>query len=217
MMRARALGVCLLTLTLGESRSALAAPAASEPATSEAATSEPAQPRELSPPSQEALGPRAKTPDWDVGLVAGVCGVGQSAVWQGTEFCGGVLADVLWLRRTPRHVGLGGFVQTGTAGFFDFRATLGPELHVPLGGLFSANLRTGPLLHVMGDAALPGFTLVGEFGVRARNHSGHYALTHTLVLGWDQSFGTGSRAGSALTIGLRVDAFWLAAPIGMLF
>lgn len=213
MMGERALGVCLLALVLTHGRSSTAEP---ESGRGQLGTAEAESAEMLPAPDEKALGPRAKTPDWDVGLVAGVCGVGQTSVWQGTEFCGAILADLLWLRRTARHVGLGGFVQAGTAGFYDFRATLGPNLHVPLGRVLSVGLRTGPLLHVMGDAALPGFTAMGELGVRARNHSGHYALTHTLVLGWDQSFGTGSRAGSALTIALRVDGFWLAAPLGML-
>lgn len=171
----------------------------------------------LPPPDREALGPRAPTPGWDVGILAGVCGVGRTAVWEGTEFCGALLADVLWFRETRHDVGFGVYALTGTAGFYDFRASLGPELHVPLGQLFAAGLRAGPLLHVMGDGAAPGFTVQGEFGIRALNQSGPYTLMHALVIGWDQSFGDGSRVGSALTIALRVDGFWLAAPFGMIF
>ena len=183
----------------------------------QAAPPAPAASREAPPPvPRQTLWPHAPTPDWDVGLTAGVCGVGQTAVWQGTEFCGALLLDVLWLRTTRKHVGLGAFAATGTAGFYDFRGSAGLSLHIPTGQLLSWGLRAGPLVHVMGDAALPGFTLQTEFGVRAHNHSGHYALSHALVLGWDQSFGDGSRAGSCLTIALRVDGFWLAAPIGML-
>jgi hypothetical protein len=168
------------------------------------------------PAPPEALWPRAPTPDWDVGLVAGVCGVGQTAVWQGTEFCGAVLGDVLWLRKRRENFGLGVFAAASTAGFYDFRPSAGVSMHFPLGPVLSVGARAGPLVHVMGDAALPGFTLQAELGVRAHNHSGHYSLTHALVLGWDQSFGAGSRAGSALVIALRVDAFWLVAPVGML-
>jgi hypothetical protein len=152
-----------------------------------------------------------------VGVLAGVCGVGTTSVWQATEFCGALIADVLWLRRTRASVGLGVYALAGTAGFFDFRAGTGVDLHLPLGQLFSGALRAGPLLHVMGDGAGPGWSLAAEFGVRALNQSGHYALTHTLVVAWDQSFGDGSRAGSALTIALRIDGFWLAAPVGLLF
>src|SRR5688572_6835527 len=97
------------------------------------------------PPPTADLYPRAPTPDWDIGVVAGVCGVGQTSVWQGTEFCGAFLADVLWLRHTRGHVGVGAFLQTGTAGFYDFRATTGLSLHVPVGQLLSAGLRAGPL------------------------------------------------------------------------
>ena len=171
----------------------------------------------LPAPDREALAPRAPTPGWDIGVLAGVCGVGQTAVWQGTEFCGALLADVLWLRRTRQDVGLGAYALTGTAGFYDFRASLGPEVHLPIGQLFAAGLRAGPLLHVMGDGVAAGFTLQGEFGIRALNQSGPYTLTHTLVVGWDQSFGEGSRVGSSLTIALRIDGFWLAAPLGMIF
>jgi hypothetical protein len=209
MMRAVAARHCqLLAAALLIVASAKAAPTPpAEPAGSDA----------LPPAPREALWPRAPTPNWDVGLTAGVCGVGQTSVWQGTEFCGALLADVLWLRHTRQHVGLGAFAAASTAGFYDFRPSIGLSLHVPTSQLLSLGLRAGPLLHVMGDAALPGFTVQTEFGVRAHNHSGHYSLSHALVLGWDQSFGAGSRAGSCLTIALRVDAFWLAAPIGMLF
>lgn len=169
------------------------------------------------PPDRDALGPRAPTPGWDIGLLAGVCGVGQSSVWQGTEFCGALLADVFWLRKTRQSTGFGAYARTGTAGFYDFRASVGPSLHVPLSQIFSGGLRAGPLVHVMGDAAAPGFAIEGEFGIRALNHSGRYTLTHMLVVGWEQSFGEGSRVGGALTIALRVDAFWFAAPLGMLF
>lgn len=189
---------------------------ATPPASAEAATTESASSEALPPVPREALWPRAPTPDWDVGLVAGVCGVGQTTVWQGTEFCGGLLADVLWLRKRRANLGLGLYANIGTAGFYDFRSSLGASLHVPLGQLLSLGARAGPLLHVMGDAALPGLRLEAEFGIRAHNHGGHYALTHALVFGWDQSFGEGSRAGSALTIAVRVDAFWLVAPIGIL-
>jgi hypothetical protein len=199
------LALLLLAIYVVPARAAAAAPE------STAKTAKPP------PPDPEALGPRAPTPAYDVGVLAGVCGVGQSSVWQGTEFCGALLGDVLWLRKTPTSVGLGAFVSAGTAGFYDFRPSAGVSLHVPMGRLFSLGARFGPLVHVMGDAALPGFVAAAEFGIRTLNHSGHYSLTHGLVVGWDQSFGTGSRAGSALTIALRVDGFWLAAPIGMLF
>jgi hypothetical protein len=109
------------------------------------------------------------------------------------------------------------FLSAATAGFYDFRPSAGISLHIPTGQLFAVGARFGPLVHVMGDAAAPGFVSAVEFGVRALNRSGHYALTHALVLGWDQSFGSGSRVGSAVTIALRVDGFWFAAPIGMLF
>lgn len=176
-----------------------------------------AEKMDLPPPDAEALGPRAPTPDWDVGVLAGVCGVGTTAVWQGTEFCGALLTDVLWLREKRQRVGLGLFALVGTAGFYDVRVSLGPSVHVPTGQVFSLGARMGPLLHAMGDGVAPGFSVAAEFGIRALNRGGHYALTHALVVGWDQSFGDGSRVGSALTLGLRIDGFWLAAPLGMLF
>lgn len=177
---------------------------------------------DLPPVPERELLPRAPSPDFDVGLVAGVCGLGQAQIWQATEFCGAILGDVFWLRLRERSAGLGFFASVGTAGFFDVRPSLGASAHLPLGDLLSLRLRAGGLAVLHSQGALPGLSASIELGLRALNYSGRYALTHALVLAWDQAFDSGSpsvdaRAGSTVVIALRVDAFWLAAPVGLLF
>lgn len=167
---------------------------------------------ELRPVPVASLRGRAPAPQLDVGLVLGACGVGQP-FWSGTDFCGAVVADAVWGRNRSRDLGWGGYVQAGTSGFFDFRASVGPELVVPLGELFVLQGRAGPLLLSYAEGAAPGGAGFIELGMRGLSLSSHYSMTHTLCLGIEHTIGDGSRAGTALWLGLRLDAFWLALPV----
>lgn len=170
----------------------------------------------LHPLPTEELRARAPSPQWSTGIILGVCGVGQDAVWQGTDFCGALMAEALFLRRRARAIGLGPYTQLGTSGFFDFRASSGVSLHLPLGKLFALSPRLGGLLVTDHVGPAPGLEAYVELGIRGLNWSGHYSMNHGLLLGVQHAFGSTPRAGSTLWIGLRLDGFWAVAPVGAL-
>lgn len=171
---------------------------------------------QLPPVPRQELRIRAPSPQWNLGLVAGACGVGQR-LWEGTDFCGGLVADVLFLRRRPSDGGLGGYVQLASSGFADFRGSAGMTGMIPLGRIFTLSARVGGLAVTFAEGAAPGIEGYLEFGLRSLNFSAGYSLTHTLVIGLQHTPGEGSRAGTNIWLAARIDAFWLVAPFGMLF
>ena len=180
-------------------------------------TPESDQPRELPPVDVAGLRGGAPSPQWDVGLMAGAAGIGKSDAFESVDFAGALIFDVHWLRRRQENVGLGFYGQVGTTGFFDTRVSLGPSLHVPTGDLFSLRARVGALLLADGQGASAGGEAYLEWGLANLNPTGHYALTHLLVTGIQVTPADAARTNAAIWLALRVDAFWPAAPFGMLF
>ncbi|HSC88446.1 MAG TPA: hypothetical protein VLC09_14285 [Polyangiaceae bacterium] len=171
----------------------------------------------LPPVPVERLLPRAApSPQWDVGLLAGVCGFGREQLWQSTYFCGDAVADLTWFRRRERESGLGLFANVGTMGFVDGRYGLGVVGLTSLGELFTGQLELGGLGVSDGSGLSPGLLGRLGFGLRSLNQRGHYGHSHQLALGVTHVPGDDPRAGTTLTIQLRVDAFWLAMPFGRL-
>jgi hypothetical protein len=168
------------------------------------------------PVDVEGLTTSAPSPTYDLGLLLGVSGVGKQEVWQGTDFSLGLIFDVLFLRKHARSLGLGAYGALQTSGFFDTRASLGPTVTCPLSELFQAQLRIGPSLLGSGEGAQLGFDADLEIGVRGLSQSGHYSMTHALALGVQHYPGPLPRAGTALLINLRLDAFWLLLPVALL-
>lgn len=168
----------------------------------------------IHPVPTDELRPHAPSPQWNTGLLLGVCGVGESELWEGTDFCAGALGEVHFFRRRYGDFGLGPYVQLGTSGFFDFRASLGGSLHVPLGKL-SLGARLGGYLHTDGNGASPGAEGFLDLGLRNLNFTGRYALTHTLTVGLQVTPDDSTRRDTTLWIAARIDGFWLALPFGM--
>lgn len=169
----------------------------------------------IHPVPTEELRPHAPSPQWNTGLLLGVCGVGESSFWEGTDFCAGALGELHFFRRRYADFGFGPYAQIGTSGFFDFRASLGGSLHVPLGKL-SLGARLGGYLHTDGNGASPGAEGFLDVGLRNLNFTGHYALTHTLSVGLQVTPDDSTRRDTTFWIAARIDGFWLALPFGMM-
>src|SRR5690606_15513184 len=141
-------------------------------------TARAAEPREstsLPPVPVAELTAQAPQPSWDTGLVAAVCGVGESQIWQDTKFCMGALVDGFWGRKQATDRAFGGYAQVGTAGFRDVRLSVGGAFLQPLGDWFTAELRVGPLMRI---EEYPAFGAQGsvELGQRSFSYKSSYSL-----------------------------------------
>jgi hypothetical protein len=186
-------------------------------ATPNVAAAEPHTPEALPPPPVEDFRPRrAPSPEWDLGLLAGVCGAGRDQLWQATYFCGDVVADVLWGREREKNAAWGLSLDVGTKGFEDGRYGAALVGLLPLADPLVGQLELGGLAVSDGSGVSPGLSARLGLGLRALNQRGHYGHSHQLVLGMTHVPGDDSRAGTTLSIALRVDAFWFAMPFGRL-
>lgn len=170
-------------------------------------------PPRLPPVPRAELSPRVPTPQWDLGLLLGACGLGRDSFWEETYFCGGVTGDVTFLREREKEAGLGVYGSFFTVGFADTRSTVGLVGVVPLGSWLVADLGAGPYLHTDGSGASPGVEARLGLGPRVLNPTSHYGHFHALVLGVQHTPGDHSRASTTLSINFRLDAFWFALPL----
>jgi len=181
-------------------------------------SSAPVRQADLPPVPVEDLRPRvAPLPQWDLGISAGVCGVGRAQIWQETRFCGGAIGDVTFLRRREPNGALGLYGSLFTTNFVDGRYGLGGLGLLPLGDLIVAQAAVGPYLHSDGLGVSPGVEGNLSFGLRSLNQRGHYGHAHALVLGVAHTPGSDTRSGTTLSLTLRIDAFWLAMPFARIF
>lgn len=170
----------------------------------------------LHPVPVDQLRPAAPSPQWDLGLLAGICLHAPPHAPESLHFCGKVLGDLSWLRRLPSHGGLGLSGSLGTRGFADFRLGVGGLVFFPLHPLVVVQAGAGPYLHTDAYGVSPGAEAHLSFGWRVLNQSGHYGHHHGVVLGVEHTPGESSRAGTTVSVSLRLDAFWLSA-LGLLF
>jgi hypothetical protein len=103
-----------------------------------------------------------------------------------------------------------------TSGFFDARLGSGIWGVAPLSELLVVQARAGLALLTAAEGAQAGLDLDMEFGLKSSPANGHYAMTHTVALGVQHFPGTLSRATTAVSIRLRLDAFWLLLPVAAL-
>lgn len=164
------------------------------------------------PPAPALPASPAPTPQWDIGILLGVCGVGRDELWQGTDFCGAVQADAFFFRRKSSDLGLGAYLELGTSGFFDTRLSGGVTALLPLSELLVVEGHVGPLLLAAGDGATAGLDAGLGIGLKGLNQSHFYSMTHSFSVGVQHAPGTLSRAGTTLLFRLRIDAFWLLLP-----
>jgi hypothetical protein len=149
---------------------------------------------------------RAK-PQWNAGLETGVCTGEDSLSFRKPGWCNALHADVLFLRRGGRQVGLGPSVRLGTARFDDVRLDAGLSVLLPIFESFPLVLEAGPHLRNLDQ---PGVFASAFFGLRSFNHYGHYEMATGLSVTAERSFTTGTP--SALWITARIDGSWLGLP-----
>jgi hypothetical protein len=172
----------------------------------------------LPPVSIDELAPRAQQPSFDAGVLMAPCGVGSSPVFQRTRFCLGGMFDVLYFRKHEDSPAFGGYGQLATAGFQDFRASLGVSGLVPLVAWVNVGLRGGALLVAGAEGVAPGFEGYLEVGQRSFSYTGRYSMSHMLFFGmqWNSPGAFEQPSGTTIWIGARLDGYWLSAP-GLLF
>lgn len=147
-------------------------------------------------------------PQGHVGVRLAPCGVGEDgAFWQDTRFCGGVTADLLFLRKRNTDLGLGPFVEVSTAGFWDARYGGGLSLLAPLHPDFPVVVSLGAYGHETRALAVGGSAF---FGMRSYNFHGNYNLTLGLFGSFTRDLG--ATESTLTTLGIELDGFFLAAP-----
>jgi hypothetical protein len=136
------------------------------------------------------------------------CGVGaKGAVWEDTRFCNGLVADVLFFRKRNRDVGLGPYLEAGTAGFWDFRYGGGASLLVPIAEDFPLVLSAGIYDHA-GRAGSVGGTVF--WGLRSYNFANPYNWAVGLYASGYRDLDAARE--TLVSAGVEVDGFFLAAP-----
>ena len=167
----------------------------------------------LPPVPVDELRAKSPQPSWDTGILVAACGVGTDRAFQTTKFCGGGLADVIFLRKNESQPGLGAYGQISTAGFRDARFSAGLSGIVSLIDWFSLGLRTGGLVATTFSHTSPGLEGYFELGHRSVSHRSHYAVSHAFFGGMQFTAAAGEvPAAHAIWIGLRIDGLWLTAP-----
>ncbi len=158
-----------------------------------------------------------RVPDvqWDVGMVAGFCGVGNDdGLWESTRFCGALRGDALFGRERAASYGYGPYTSVGTVGFDDARFGLGGSLLVPVLEDFPLVLSLGGLARTSSEGTRPGAEAWLFWGARSVNFHGSYNLSNGLLLGAQRTFA--SEPESALWITAQLDAQWPLLPVMML-
>lgn len=163
-----------------------------------------------------AASPVSGAPQWNSALTAGVAGVSDSATpWERTEFYGAVHGDLLFLRESPRTIGVGPSLEIGTAGFSDLRALAGAEALFPLDDLWAVAIRPAVYARTVEGQEFLGASVRGWFGIQTYNYDGAYAPRGGLVVGYDHDIG--GSASHAVVVAAEVDGLILALPVLLLY
>lgn len=129
-------------------------------------------------------------------------------------FYGGLRADLVLLRESPRDFGLGPYVAVTTVSFDDVRFGSGATLHLPVHESLPLLASVGGYARYSGVGWEPGLSTRLFFGSRSYNYTADYVLGFGLVAGLD--YGLGRSEEIASLIGVQVDGFFLAAPFVLL-
>lgn len=152
-------------------------------------------------------------PQGHVGVRLAPCGVGEDgAFWQDTRFCGGLTADLLFLRERNSDFGVGPYVEISSAGFWDARYGGGLSLLSPLHPDFPLVISVGAYGHETRALALGGSVF---FGMRSYNFHGNYNLSFGLFGSVTRDVGASDSLLTAL--GVELDGFLIAAPFLLAF
>jgi hypothetical protein len=150
-------------------------------------------------------------PQWNVGVVAGVCGAGEDReLWDHTCFYGGLRGDVLFARERNSDLGFGPYLEVATAGFDDLRVGLGPALLLPIHPYFPLGLSAGGYARNSEHGFEPGVAARLFFGSRSYNFHSTYGMAGGLLAGVD--YGLGESKEILFVLGVQLDGLVLALP-----
>jgi len=157
--------------------------------------------------------PTRADPQGHVALRGGPCGRGSSGqVWESTVICGGVVGDLLLLRRRNRDVGLGPYVELLTAGLWDARFGGGASLLLPVTESYPLVLSVGAFDHELRAASLGGTFF---WGVRSYNFENAYNWTFGIYASAYRDLD--ARGDTLVSLGIELDGFFIAAPFLLAF
>ncbi len=150
-------------------------------------------------------------PQWNAGLITGVCGQGADGhYWQHTCWFNGLTADVLFGRSRDSDFGLGPYAELTTAGFDDIRPGGGLSALVPWHPIFPMVLSVGGYGRHSDVGWEPGVATYLFLGSRSYNFHSSYGITAGLSLGYQH--GLGDTRENAIVIALRLDGLLVALP-----
>ena len=151
------------------------------------------------------------TPQWNVGVVAGVCGEGdRDAVWDSTCLYSALRGDVLFGRTGDRDAAAGPYVEVASADLADMRLAGGGELLLPITEYIPVVLSAGAYARKNELGWEPGLTTRLFFGARSYNFHSTYGIAGGLLTGFD--YGLGDSKEVLIVIGLQIDGLLITLP-----
>jgi len=147
-------------------------------------------------------------PQGHVAVRTAFCGTGEaSALWQTTEFCGGVIGDLLFLRSDAKGIGVGPYLELTTAGFWDVRWGGGGSALLPVHEDFPLVLQLGAYGHELSAVALGGSVF---WGIRGYNFTSAYNLAAGVFVSFQRDLD--ARGANLVSAGFELDGVLLAMP-----
>ena len=150
-------------------------------------------------------------PQWNVGVVAGVCGAGdRRAAWDSTCFYSALRGDVLFGRKRDRDASVGPYLEVASADLADLRLAGGGTLLLPLSEYIPLGLSAGGYARKSEVGWEPGIATRLFFGARSYNFHSTYGIAGGLLAGVD--YGLGDSKEILIVIGLQIDGLLMTLP-----
>jgi hypothetical protein len=155
--------------------------------------------------------PAFADPQWNAGLVTGVCGTGtRDALWQDTCWFNGARGDVMLGRSRGSDFGIGPYLDVTTAGFSDLRLGGGVTGVIPWSTWFPLVLSAGGYARSADEGWEPGLAAWAFLGSRSYNYHSSYVMAGGLIAGLH--YGLGDSRETAIVIGAQIDGLLLVLP-----
>ncbi len=160
--------------------------------------------------------PAVAEPQYNASLVTGVAGLGEGALWQQTCWWNALHADVLLGRDRSSDLGIGPYVEAGTAGFSDGRFGGGLSLLLPVHPFVPAIVSAGGYGRYTEPYGLePGLEANLFLGSRSYNFHSNYSIGAGFVAGF--KYGLGDSKERTVVLALQIDGALMALPFVLLY